>query len=1182
MLQEIILINSARFDFARVRLDRDLFFLGDNGSGKTSFIRAIHYLYSADQRSLGIPPDKLGFKNYYFPYENSYIIYVFKEFFILLYKRQNEIVKIFSKQPFELDRILHNNTLLDTKAIIQYAKSAPIKAVVRGVSDYQEILYGINKRFLDFKIADIKSVDIFLSLYNQLFNIDKAIIDSKSIKKAIQTSLNLDEKLQQFNASEYLQKIREFEANYRFFKEFERRKNDIDKAYRLKKELLEREYALVVLAKQINYRIEYEKKLQQQHLQTLQTIKSQLQALFQKEEFLHNVFERIQKRCKEKELFFEKRVAFIQELQKRFAPKRLSEAQELVAQRNKIEREFHRVTKELLKVQGEFASVQKSLEDEIDELKQKREHTLPQEMEYRLQLAKNRLQEEFIQKKEELTLASEQAIAALEQKIQNRQNQIENDEKGIEKIEQELERLLEQQEQDIATIQKDIQLLAVKKDAEIQKAKAIQQEKRAAIEKLQEEIIKAKRRLKAAKQKRLAHYKKELRRLQEDIEALLVQIYTKPNSFKEFLNENIPQWQKSLYPILDSALLDKSIDELQPQIVSEPVVGIKLDTQHLKKLLTKDEAKEHLLQKRSAIQALKESFHSAINELNTAFLENLLNLQTSMKTLSKEIALNKEALEARLQELDRKKQLLEAQKIELVQKYQEKKKALKAKKEQLRSEQKNHQNAIKELQKSIKAKKEQTKRKIAKEASLLQTKLQTEQSRLQEWLQQQQRNIDETIAQKHAQIATLSKDERIAQLQRQKEELETKLNQIYQAQRLLEDFKLHKEELARYAFYQNMLFSVQNTHKRLHQRYKTKAKTLQSQKEKLERSKKEIELELAKIQKGLETPFENFTKEKEQTSKYLVDLLEEFRQTQQKYRDKKVDLKEVLDKISRHLRGFYQIQADFRFSEFEEEFVSNMVETLARIDELYEFRQKQFEINKEGESVKFHHFIDGILTNQLNLFSRNEDKFLTQVAKINKNLAKVDFGVIKHIKLVTKSQEKKSIASMLRRLKEQIVELRTFFQDKTLFYDANDAQKILANLQSIFLDIKKELKGDAISLVDTIELSLEFEEGGILKQNISQIKNESSTGGSILLKMAIAISILKLFIKEKSDFFLIVDEVSRLHSQNQERLRRFANENGFKIIFVTPEPTFANPEAIQYYKFAKKEDGFEVIELNRI
>ena len=54
MIKGIILINSANFNFARVSLDKDLFFLGDNGSGKSSFIGAIHFLYSSDTKALGI------------------------------------------------------------------------------------------------------------------------------------------------------------------------------------------------------------------------------------------------------------------------------------------------------------------------------------------------------------------------------------------------------------------------------------------------------------------------------------------------------------------------------------------------------------------------------------------------------------------------------------------------------------------------------------------------------------------------------------------------------------------------------------------------------------------------------------------------------------------------------------------------------------------------------------------------------------------------------------------------------------------------------------------------------------------------------------------------------------------------------------------------------------------------
>ena len=146
-LREIILINSAHFKLARVKLDRDLFFLGDNGSGKTSFIRAIHFLYSGDIRTLGIPNDKEGFKEYYFPYEDSYIIYIFDAFFILMYKTSNDIVKIFSAQTFDIDRILHDGQLHDPKTIRAYAKSkAHLHAMTRGVGEYSDILYGLDKK----------------------------------------------------------------------------------------------------------------------------------------------------------------------------------------------------------------------------------------------------------------------------------------------------------------------------------------------------------------------------------------------------------------------------------------------------------------------------------------------------------------------------------------------------------------------------------------------------------------------------------------------------------------------------------------------------------------------------------------------------------------------------------------------------------------------------------------------------------------------------------------------------------------------------------------------------------------------------------------------------------------------------------------------------------------------------
>ncbi|MEA2072166.1 MAG: hypothetical protein U9O86_01175 [Campylobacterota bacterium] len=255
---------------------------------------------------------------------------------------------------------------------------------------------------------------------------------------------------------------------------------------------------------------------------------------------------------------------------------------------------------------------------------------------------------------------------------------------------------------------------------------------------------------------------------------------------------------------------------------------------------------------------------------------------------------------------------------------------------------------------------------------------------------------------------------------------------------------------------------------------------------------------------------------------------------------------------------------------------------MTKIDEVYEYKNKKLLITKESGNKKFRNFVNNSLPQNMSVFNDSEDKFLTQVAKINKNLSGIDFGVIKGIKLNPKVGDKKSIAKLLSDLNESVLTLSSLLNETSLFYEQSDVLAELSKLEMKFKEIKKELKGSAISLDDTIDLSLSFKENEKQISEVSQLKNESSTGGNMLLKIAIAISILQLFTtEERTPFFLIVDEVSRLHSDNQEKLRAFANSKGFGIVFVTPEPTYSKPEFIKYYRFQKNSDNeFEAIELN--
>ena len=74
-LNKIIFLNSAHIPYAEVKLDGNVHFIGTQGVGKSTLLRAILFFYNADKLRLGIPKEKKSFDAFYFLYANSYIIY---------------------------------------------------------------------------------------------------------------------------------------------------------------------------------------------------------------------------------------------------------------------------------------------------------------------------------------------------------------------------------------------------------------------------------------------------------------------------------------------------------------------------------------------------------------------------------------------------------------------------------------------------------------------------------------------------------------------------------------------------------------------------------------------------------------------------------------------------------------------------------------------------------------------------------------------------------------------------------------------------------------------------------------------------------------------------------------------------------------------------------------------------
>jgi len=192
-LQRIILINSGNVDFHELKLDGNIHFIGTQGTGKSTLLRAILFFYNADSRKLGISTEKEPFSQYYFPYADSYIFYEVKQgerrFCVWLYKKQNRLCFRFIDGPYEQAMFLNSQQALTESEIIEKAnaKGYKVHRPIYNFTDYRDVIYGANRSMRRFSIIHNQSYhNIPRTISNIFLN---SSLDGGFIKKTIINSL---------------------------------------------------------------------------------------------------------------------------------------------------------------------------------------------------------------------------------------------------------------------------------------------------------------------------------------------------------------------------------------------------------------------------------------------------------------------------------------------------------------------------------------------------------------------------------------------------------------------------------------------------------------------------------------------------------------------------------------------------------------------------------------------------------------------------------------------------------------------------------------------------------------------------------------------------------------------------------------------------------------------------------
>ena len=1183
----MILINSAEFDYARIDLSRDIFFAGDNGTGKTSTIIALFYLFSGsnDSRKLGISSDKKSFKEYYFPDErNSFLIYVFDEFFIFMYKQNGEVFKRFSRQKsFDISRIItHDKRLKPFKEIQSYLKT-PTTYLAKG-HDYREIIYGQNPKYHEFKITDIRNYDIFVELFNQTFNVDKSIVDAQSIKRAIQKSLNVEEKNIEFNYENYMSEVKGFQEAYLFFQKFEKESKAIESAFRFQDELLEVEREQEDIQAQMLYRQSVERGLVNEKERRLERLYEQQREYKKRQEQKERSLNRLRERFAKEIALLQNEIESIEKLKSKFTPQRLQEEREHFEKLPFLEKEQLEKQQQLTLLEADIINELSSIDQDIVALRFKRDSELKEQKARKLEQLKAQLAQAIEAKRATQREEREHTEHKLDGQIGELKAEIEKEELEKEKLKTKANELYSHYQKELNLFveeqfraKKSLQNSIEEQEAQERKAKKALR----VIEEQKEELL-AKERLE--KQKIARTLWEERSYLNQTIQTQRAILYTTEGSFKAFLQQSGISWERELYPFMDSSLLSMSNDVLKPKLLrSEELLGVELDSSTLKQIPTQEEAEEAIREAKVKKQQLLHLYRKEKAKIQKRFKEQYQALEKekfkeeyTLKSLAKSIEVAKrEITKIDTLTIPNYENEIKAKRQNAL---EESKKAIEKYTERIA----NFKGKIKELQKQFKTFLREQREELESFKKELNSK--SEQESIEAWYKEQREKLTQQIEAKEKSRKSLSKDDVIGELKEALKELKKQIKIAQDAHYFLEEYNKSKEFIEMLSHKKSRLIIAQQNKTTLEKRLSNKQQDIIKSSEATHKAIEEIKEEIAKLQQGLEQSrnLELEEVEPKESRRYLVELLADYKAKKVQQKELKVNLKETLSRInSLKNNPFSEIRFKLEnFSLFDR--FSEDLETIERLYELREFKEKQFEPLKQATNEEYLNFIQNEIPSKLGSLSHSEDRFQEQVKKINKNLSTIDFSIVKNIKIKTEVGNQRSVMTLLNEMNSLVQELTIIDKEDSLFFDKPKTNQDLQKIANLLTEIKEVLKGGAITLLDTIDLSLEFTENGTTKTNVTQIKNESSTGGTILLKMALAVSILGLYTNAReSTFFLILDEVSRLHSHNQDLLRAFANSRGFRIVFVTPEPVYAKPDEIKYYKFRRREDNrFEVVGLN--
>lgn len=220
-LRKIIFVNSAHIRYAEVRLDGNVHFIGTQGVGKSTLLRAILFFYNADKLHLGIPKEMKTYDEFYLPHANSYIVYEVEHehgpFCVLTFRSSGRACFRFVDAAYRKEWLVDDNgeVTAESKVIRERLGGVSMSKIIDRYEQYRDILYGnrqaVGKEFARFQLMESNRYqNIPRSIQNVFLN---SRLDANFIKDIIIRSMSEEEA--NIDLAYYRRQVADFGQEYK-------------------------------------------------------------------------------------------------------------------------------------------------------------------------------------------------------------------------------------------------------------------------------------------------------------------------------------------------------------------------------------------------------------------------------------------------------------------------------------------------------------------------------------------------------------------------------------------------------------------------------------------------------------------------------------------------------------------------------------------------------------------------------------------------------------------------------------------------------------------------------------------------------------------------------------------------------------------------------------------------------